>query len=100
MSDLSDMPWNAPLDEGESREPRISLLRQRDPEIMLRNAHRLLCREPKFHSTPLWYLVSEITSYGSTYSNQLCRELGWNPNALTNEPLPARATFPTPAEDR
>lgn len=72
------------------------LLRQRDPEIFLRNAHRLLGDAPKFHSAPLWYLVSAITSHGSGFSAQICRELGWNPEALGHEPLPTRATPPQP----
>ena len=59
-------------------------------EIMLRNAYRFVARVRAKRNLPLWVMVSEITSHGSTYSRQICEELGWNPDAKIGKPLPAR----------
>lgn len=74
------------------------LLRTRDQEILLRNAHRMLRRTNQYRKTVLWVFVSDITAFGATYSDQVCRELGWNPNAPVCDDLPPRAAQETFAE--
>lgn len=59
-------------------------------ETVLRRAHKELRRRNKYHGSPLWYFVSDMTGHGSAYSHEICRELGWNPNALIKDPLPPR----------
>lgn len=73
------------------------LLSTRDQEILLRNAHRMLRRTAQYRNTVLWVFVSDITAFGATYSDQVCRELGWNPNALVCDDLPPRTAQETPA---
>lgn len=67
------------------------LLQSRDPEILLRNAHRLFHRSSRYRGQVLWVFVHEVTAFGATYSTQICSELGWNPNALVRDPLPPRS---------
>jgi hypothetical protein len=63
-----------------------------NPELMLRNAHRLLRRTMYYRTgfVPLWSMVSEITAHGSTVSADICRELGWDPGANARLALPPR----------
>jgi len=45
-------------------------------EIIFRSAHRLL--RHKYRKVPLWAFVSDLTSYGHTYSVEVCRHFGWD----------------------
>lgn len=46
-------------------------------EGILKSAHRQLRR--KYKGRPLWSFVADMTGHGSTYSTQICKGLGWNP---------------------
>ena len=45
---------------------------------LIANCHRLL--RHKYRSSPLWAMVSDITSHGSTYSVEICLQAGYDPN--------------------
>ncbi len=45
---------------------------------LIANCHRLL--RHKYRKTPLWAMVSDITSHGSTYSVEICLQAGYDPN--------------------
>lgn len=34
----------------------------------------------RYRKTPLWAMVSDITSHGSTYSVEICLQAGYDPN--------------------
>lgn len=54
---------------------------------MLRAAHTEASRT-KLRNVPLWSFVGRICCVGSTSANQICRELGWNPDAPAMKELP------------
>lgn len=56
------------------------LLGMRPPERMLRTAIHLLARTRSYRGVTLWAMVSAITAHGSGYSEQICKELGWDPD--------------------
>lgn len=45
---------------------------------LIANCHRLL--RHKYRKTPLWAMVRDITSHGSTYSVEICLQAGYDPN--------------------
>ena len=45
---------------------------------LISNCHRLL--RGKYKGSPLWAMVSDITSHGSTYSVEICLQSGYDPN--------------------
>jgi hypothetical protein len=59
---------------------RSQLLDGRSRESLLRNAYRMCRRSRLWRGIILWAWVSEVTGHGSGYSEQICRELGWDPN--------------------
>ena len=50
-------------------------------ENVLRNAYALARRTRAYRGMCLWGFVSDMTGHGSTYSKEICRDLGWNPDA-------------------
>jgi hypothetical protein len=56
-------------------------------EWMLRAAHRLTARQ-HLRRVPLWSWVGQICCVGSGSAHTICIELGWNPHAYADRPLP------------
>lgn len=52
----------------------------RERETTLRNAFAITRRMLRFRRVPLSAWVSSITGHGSTYSKQMCKEFGWDPD--------------------
>lgn len=63
-------------------------------DIVLRSAHHRLRKRREYKNQVLWVFVHDMTCYGSSVSNDLCRQLGWNPNALIDADLPPRRRSP------
>lgn len=57
------------------------------PAKLIRSAVRLVRRQRSWRGQPLWSLVSELTAHGSTYSTEICRGLGFDPDHKIGEPL-------------
>lgn len=55
------------------------LLDSRSRDRLLRNAFAEMRHMRCWRGQSLWTWVSRITSHGSGYSEQICRELGWDP---------------------
>jgi hypothetical protein len=74
-----------------------------DPHRLIHGAHHVVKRYRAWRGQPLWTLVAEMTSHGSTYSMEICEDLGFNPHHKIGEPLerrpeaPVRPTLETPA---
>jgi hypothetical protein len=45
---------------------------------LIANCHRMM--RHRYRRTPLWAMVSDITSHGSTYSIEICLQAGYDPN--------------------
>lgn len=60
----------------------------RDREFILRCVHNQTRRLSRYRKVPLWGWVSDMTSFGCTYSHRICHDLGWNPAANASDPLP------------
>lgn len=56
------------------------LLGMRPPERVLRTAIHLLARTRSYRGETLWAIVSKLTGHGCGYSEQICKELEWDPN--------------------
>lgn len=56
---------------------------------MLRGAIAAMSRNRK-RGVPLWSLVGDVCCVGSGSSQDICRELGWDPNARGTDRLPCR----------
>jgi hypothetical protein len=65
----------------------MSKLKAVDQARMLRNVHSLLQKNRKYARSPNWALVSDVTGHGSTISAQICREIGWDPDARVSHAL-------------
>jgi hypothetical protein len=61
-----------------------------DRETILRGAHRYVGKRSRDGREPLWYFIEQVCAVGSTSAKNICRELGWNPDAPTRQPLPPR----------
>ena len=48
-------------------------------------AHRLLRTKAAWRNVPLWVFVRDLCGVGSTSANEICRDLGWDPNQTTNK---------------
>ncbi len=59
---------------------RSELLDGRSRERLLRNAFNELRSSRHWRGATLWSFVSVMTSHGSGYSEQICKELGWDPD--------------------
>ena len=57
-------------------------------EWMLRAAHSLTAKK-HLRRLPLWSWVGAICCTGSGSAHTICRELGWNPHAYADKPLPS-----------
>lgn len=71
------------MDEFYKRNPVVAefagrLIQLRPQEQLLRNAFNQLKHMRRWRGMPLWTLVGAITSHGSGYSQQVCKELGWD----------------------
>ena len=64
-------------------------LEQISREWMLRGAISRMSTNYK-RKTPLWSLVADICCVGCTSASEICRELGWNPDAKGTDGLPCR----------
>ncbi len=53
--------------------------------MVLVNSHCLLRKQYK--STPLWVFVRQLTTHGSGYSQEICRECGWDPDQDGSIPI-------------
>lgn len=60
------------------------LLEQRI-DIILKNAHRRL--RHRYKGVPLWSFISDMTSFGSTYSCKVCSLFNWNSSQEANKPI-------------
>lgn len=60
------------------REVHLDLWTRERIETTLLSVHRLLYR--RYRGKPLWTFIADITLHGSTYSGQICRDFGWDPN--------------------
>lgn len=56
------------------------LLDNRSRAFMLRNAFREMRHMRKWRGRTVIEWVSAMTSHGHGYSDQICAELGWNPD--------------------
>lgn len=56
------------------------LLDNRSREYLLRNAFREMKHMRRWRGQILWVWVSAMTAHGSGYSEQICKELGWDPH--------------------
>ena len=45
---------------------------------LIANCHQMM--RHRYRKTPLWAMVSDITSHGSTYSVEICLQAGYDPN--------------------
>lgn len=79
---------------------REELKQRLTPEHLIRRFANMVANRGKWRGQPLWYLVSEITGHGSTYSVEICSGLGFDPHHKLGEPLqpPASAQDATPGE--
>lgn len=69
----------------------VSRLDQVDREWMIRGAWSLAARHHK-RNVPLWSFVRMVCCVGAGSGQQICRELGWNPDAMAHEELPPTRT--------
>lgn len=53
-----------------------------DSELVRRVISGVAGRRAKRGGKPLWYAVGQSFCLGSTYSQQLCRRFGYDPNLL------------------
>lgn len=53
--------------------------------IMIKTAHRHMRR--KYLKIPLWSFISDLTGYGATNSEIICREMGLNPHQDGSKPI-------------
>lgn len=69
------------------------LLDNRSREIILRNAFNWMQDKRYWRGMLLSTWVGAMTGHGSGYSEQICRELGWDPNMIIDgrAELPRRA---------
>lgn len=58
-------------------------------ETLLRSAHWHAADRHK-KGRPLWAFVRDVCSVGSTSAFDICREIGWNPDANASMTLPPR----------
>lgn len=56
------------------------LLDNRSREWLLRNAFSHMRHMRKWRGSILWSWIGALTGHGSGYSEQICRELGWDPH--------------------
>lgn len=58
---------------------RSELLDGRSREIILRNTFNAMKHWREWRGRNLWSWVGAVTGHGSGYSEQICKELGWDP---------------------
>ena len=61
---------------------------------LIHGAHHVVRNWRQWRGQPLWTLVSEITSHGSTYSMEICEDLGFNPHHKIGDSLERRPDEP------
>lgn len=64
----------------ENAKSRSELLDNRSREYLLRNAFLQIRVVRRWRGRTLQEFVSTMTSHGSGYSEQICKELGWDPD--------------------
>lgn len=57
-----------------------ALLDGRSREIILRNVYLQTRGMRQWRGRDLWTWIGAMTGHGSGYSDQICRELGWDPD--------------------
>ena len=62
-------------------------LEQVSREEILRSVHLMM--KESYGTVPLWAFVRDVCNIGANNGAAICRELGWNPDAKTQEPLPS-----------
>lgn len=65
-----------------------------DPHRLIYGAVSVVRRFRAWKGQPLWTLVSEITGHGSTYSMEICEDIGFNPHHKIGDPLERRPEPP------
>lgn len=71
-----------------------------DPHRLIYGAVSVVRSHRKWRGQPLWTLVSEMTGHGSTYSMEICEDVGFDPHHKIGDHLARRPEAPAkPAQE-
>lgn len=71
-----------------------------DPHRLIYGTVSVVKRFRAWKGQPLWTLVAEITGHGSTYSMEICEDIGFDPHHKIGDPLERRPEPPArPAQE-